>query len=99
MMGELMTKIKQAAFATALVLAGCSAAARADTEAYWRHEEGPAGAVVPDGPDTVLDSSGNGNHMQTFASANPPFTAATYTTMVSPLPLRSGAANNLSLDF
>jgi hypothetical protein len=67
--------------------------------AYWRHEEGPAGQIVPDGPDTVLDSSGNGNHMQTFSSAAAPFTAATYSANVSPLALRSGAPNTLSLDF
>ncbi len=67
--------------------------------AYWRHEEGPAGQIVPGGPDTVLDSSGNGNHMQTFASGVDPFTAATYSTNVSPLPLRSGLSNTLSLDF
>ncbi|MBA4105331.1 MAG: hypothetical protein C0485_06200 [Pirellula sp.] len=67
--------------------------------AYWRHEEGPAGQIVPGGPDTVLDSSGNGNHMQTFASGVDPFTAATYTPNVSPLPLRSGLPNTLSLDF
>jgi hypothetical protein len=34
--------------------------------------------------------------MQTF---NPTFTSATYSTMVSPLPLRSGLPNTLSLDF
>ncbi|BBO35732.1 LamG-like jellyroll fold domain-containing protein [Lacipirellula parvula] len=67
--------------------------------AYWRHEEGVAGQRVPDGPNTVLDASGNGNHMQTFSSAAAPFTAATYTTDVSPLALRSGAPNLLSLDF
>ncbi len=69
------------------------------TAAYWRHEEGPAGSIVPDGPDTVLDSSGSGNHMQTFSSANAPFTAATYSSNVSPLALRSGLPNTLSLDF
>lgn len=69
--------------------------AQADT-AYWRHEEGTAGANVAAGPDTVFDSSGNGNHMQTF---NPAFTAATYTSTVSPLALTSGLSNTLSLDF
>ena len=68
----------------------------AGTSAYWRHEEGPAGALIPAGNDTVLDSTGNGNHMQTF---NPAFTSATYTNVVSPLPLRSGLSNTLSLDF
>lgn len=70
-----------------------------DTAAYWRHEEGPAGSIVPDGDNTVLDSSGNDNHMRTFSSAAEPFTAATYVSQVSPLELRSGMANDLSLDF
>lgn len=79
---------------------GCSfvAASSADAavSAYWRHEEGPNGGLIPAGENTVLDSSGNGNHMQTF---NPSFTSATYTTSVSPLPLRSGLSNTYSLDF
>lgn len=84
----------------ALLVAGAFAhVASAADVAYWRHEEGPAGQIVASGPDTVLDSSGNGNHMQTFASGVSPFTAATYTSSVSPLPLRSGLANTLSLDF
>jgi hypothetical protein len=37
--------------------------------------------------------------MQTFSAASPPFTSATYSTLVSPLALRSGLANTLSLDF
>ena len=44
----------------------------------------------------MLDSTGNGNHMQTF---NPTFTSATYSSTVSPVPLRSGLPNTLSLDF
>ncbi len=71
-------------------------AALAATSAYWRHEEGANGALIAAGADTVLDSSGNGSHMQTF---NPAFTSATYTSTVSPVPLRSGFPNNLSLDF
>jgi len=67
--------------------------------AYWRHEEGTAGSLVPDGPNTVTDSSGDGNHMRTFSSANPPYTAGMYSSEVSPLPLRSGLSNNLSIDF
>jgi len=69
------------------------------TTAYWRHEEGPAGSLIPDGDNTVLDSSGANNHMRTFRSADPPYTAAMYSADVSPLPLRSGLSNNLSLDF
>jgi hypothetical protein len=75
-------------------------AATAATAAYWRHEENvPVGSIVPGGDDTVLDSSGNGNHMRTFASGVAPFTAATYSSIVSPLPLRSGLPNTKSLDF
>ena len=73
-----------------------AATASADPVAYWRHEEGAPGALIPAGNDTVLDSTGNGNHMQTF---NPAFTSATYSSTVSPVPLRSGLANTLSLDF
>jgi hypothetical protein len=73
-----------------------SSVASAATSGYWRHEEGPAGALIPAGPDTVLDSSGAGNHMQTF---DPAFTSATYTSTVSPVGLRSSLANNFSLDF
>lgn len=83
-------------WAAAAWLAASATVASAATQAYWRHEEGTAGAFIPAGPDTVLDSSGNGNHMQTF---NPTFTSATYTSDVSPLALRSGLANMLSLDF
>ncbi len=66
------------------------------TVAYWRHEERAGGQLVIGGPDSVIDSSGEGNHMRTF---DPSFSAATYSTIVSPLPLRSGMANTRSLDF
>jgi len=79
-----------------IYLAGWCASTQAAPVAYWRHEEGPAGSVVAAGDDTVLDATGNGNHMQTF---NPTFTAATYSSTVSPVPLRSGLTNTLSLDF
>jgi hypothetical protein len=79
-----------------LTLAASAAGAYANTSAYWRHEEGVAGGYIPAGPDTVLDSSGNGNHMQTF---NPAFTSGTYTSAVSPVPLRSGLPNTLAIDF
>ncbi|MCC6492798.1 MAG: hypothetical protein IT424_07240 [Pirellulales bacterium] len=82
--------------AAAVWLAGSAVAVNAATQAYWRHEEGPDGGLIPAGADTVLDSSGNGNHMRTF---NPTFTSATYTSQVSPVPLRSGLPNNFSLDF
>jgi hypothetical protein len=96
--------------ATSLILWAAAVAAYlapshvlAATAAYWRHEEAvPVGGVVPGGEaeqDTVLDSSGNGNHMRTFRSTTAPFTAATYSSTVSPLPLRSGLPNTKSLDF
>lgn len=69
---------------------------QAATAAYWRHEEGTDGALIASGPGSVLDSSGNGNPMQTF---DPTFTSATYSSNVSPVPLRSGLSNSLSLDF
>ena len=85
-----------AAVAMAIVLSLLGEPCLAGTVAYWRHEEGPAGGLIPAGPDTVLDSSGNGNHMKTF---DPSFTSATYSSSVSPLPLRSGLPNTLSLNF
>jgi len=72
-----------------------AAAAQGATSAYWRHE-GTPGTLIPAGNDTVPDSSGNGNHMQTF---DPSFTSATYSSLVSPVPLRSGLPNTSSLDF
>jgi hypothetical protein len=85
---------KKTGWLTTLCLASWCLAAHAQPVAYWRHEEGPNGALIPPGPDTVLDSTGNGNHMQTF---DPGFTSATYTSTVSPVPLRSGLPNTLSL--
>jgi hypothetical protein len=82
--------------AIAVVLGLVAQSANAATSAYWRHEEGPAGGLIPAGPGTVLDSSGNGNNMKTY---DPTFTSATYSSSVSPLALRSGLANTLSLDF
>lgn len=89
----------QGAVAAVLLLSFACTDVFASTSAYWRHEEGISGQIVPPGPDTVLDSSVNGNHMQTFASGVAPFTAATYSPIVSPLALRSGLPNTLSLDF
>ena len=66
------------------------------TVAYWRHEEGTNGGVVSSGAAAVQDSSGAGNHMRTYIAGS---TSASYTTDVSPLPLRSGQDNNLSLNF
>src|SRR3954468_19104258 len=93
--GELVMNMKQALWAAAFVVASIVGVAEGATSAYWRHE-GTPGTLIPAGPDTVPDSSGNGNHMQTF---NPSTTSATYSSTVSPVPLRSGLPNTSSLDF
>jgi Concanavalin A-like lectin/glucanases superfamily/PEP-CTERM motif len=90
-----MMNMKQVFWAAALCVASAATAADGATSAYWRHE-GPPGTLIPAGSDTVPDSSGNGNHMQTF---NPAFTSPTYSSTVSPIPLRSGLTNTTSLDF
>ncbi|MCC6494510.1 MAG: LamG domain-containing protein [Pirellulales bacterium] len=92
-------RVRTIVFSAIAALYLAPSCAHAATSAYWRHEEGPSGSIVPDGSDTVLDSSGNGNHMETFRSAFEPFTAATYSPIISPLALRSGLPNTLSLDF
>lgn len=66
------------------------------TVAYWRHEEGPNGGLISSNADSIIDSSENSNHMQTF---DPSFTSASYSSTVSPLPLAGGLANTFSLDF
>lgn len=78
----------------------------AETIGYWRFEEKTSGNVSATNtggavPNTVLDSSGKGNHMQTWTAA----TAPTYTTSVSfpsgtlaGVPA-TGALNTASLDF
>jgi Concanavalin A-like lectin/glucanases superfamily/PEP-CTERM motif len=80
---------------TLLCLTAFAASVHAVPVAYWRHE-GTPGSTIPAGADTVPDATGNGNHMQTF---NPAFTSATYSSTVSPVPLRSGLPNTSSLDF
>lgn len=87
---------KKTGWIVVCVLIGWCSLSIAQPAAYWRHEEGAPGALIPSGPDTVLDSTGNGNHMQTF---NPTFTSATYSSVVSPVPLLSGLPNTRSLDF
>jgi hypothetical protein len=69
--------------------------------AYWRFEEKTAGEVNYGDtggsvPNTVLDSSGVGNHMQTWLW----WSAPTYTTGIpfSPVPV-TGANNTASLEF
>jgi len=78
----------------------------AETVGYWRFEENTSGNVPATNtggavPNTVLDSSGKGNHLQTWTTA----TAPTYTTSV-PFPAgtlagipATGALNTASLDF
>jgi hypothetical protein len=84
------------AFLAMLFLSADLLAQQLGTVAYWRHEEGTDGGLIPAGFDTVIDSSGNFNDMRTF---DPTFTSATYTSIVSPLALRSGQPNTLALDF
>lgn len=82
--------------ATLMAVIALAQTSLAATSAYWRHEEGSSGGLIAAGPGSVLDSSGNSNDMQTF---DPTFTSATYSTSVSPLALKSGLPNTLSLDF
>ncbi|MBN2474904.1 MAG: PEP-CTERM sorting domain-containing protein [Pirellulales bacterium] len=80
-----------------LLLAAVAVPAPAATIAYWQFEEGPVDTqtAVYQG-DWFLDSSGNGNHMWTWADT----TAPTYRSDVpfATVP-QTGAANDLSLQF
>jgi len=88
------------------ILAALSGELHASTQAYWRFEEQTSGNVSATNTggavtNTVLDSSGQGNHMQTWTAT----TAPTYTTSV-PFPAgtlagvpATGALNTASLDF
>lgn len=94
-----MKKVLFGILAIAAGLLICRSAAFAVTanplqSAYWRFEEGPNGSPVTPGIEFVQDSI-NDNDMR----ASTPATAPTYTNTVAPFALRSGAANNLSLDF
>lgn len=76
----------------------------ASTIAYWRFEEGPAGSPVPASStgndpafaDTVIDSSGSGNHLRTWTTDVAP-------NYISDTPFgavpQTGQTNNLALDF
>ena len=72
--------IRQALFTLAMACIISSAdSASASTVAHWRFQEGPLGANVPAGSggeaefdNTVLDSSGNGNHLRTWAGFSSP---------------------------
>lgn len=103
--------MRSAGFTRARALAIIAAAAslwaagpaRADTQAYWRFEEQPAGVAFPPpstdgGPDSglAIDSSGHGNNLRTFAGfTNPRYVAASPGGTVP----RTGLPNNTSLDF
>lgn len=67
----------------------------ASTIAYFRFEEATSGPV-PVAADAILDSSGNGHHLRTYAD----YTAPSYSSTV-PLPVvpGTGAANTASLNF
>lgn len=78
----------------------------AETVAYWRFEDQISGQVPASWnggsvPNTILDSSGNGNHMQTWNWDTSP----SYTDQVSPPAgalsgiAATGALNSASLDF
>lgn len=104
--GRGAARLRKAA-AVALLAAGgsliASVPARAQTVAYYRFEEGAVGARVPvtsdavaPGGSPVLDYSGNGNNMKTFAD----FSAPTYSSNVpAPVIPQTGALNQRSLAF
>jgi hypothetical protein len=83
-----------------------SEAGHGSTQAYWRFEENtsgpvPAGSTGGSVTNTILDASGNGNHMQTWNTG----TAPSYSESVFPTPNPSNyleishQANYSSLDF
>ncbi len=87
----------KAPLAVSLVLMAIAVEAQAATIAYWRFEEGPVDTqtTVNQG-DWFLDSSGNGNHMWTWAD----FTAPTYRADVPFDPVsQTAGANGLALEF
>src|SRR5690606_38495019 len=67
----------------------------------WRFEEGTVGErVSPRNEPVVVDEFGGDNNMQAFLNQDETVDSApTYTSDVAPTPLRSGAPNNLALDF
>lgn len=84
------------ALATSVTLSMFPAAA-AETVAHWRFDEGPAGSMVEHPQvDVVLDSSGNGNHLRTWAD----YTAPSYSedTPFGSIPL-TGEPNDFSMNF
>jgi hypothetical protein len=63
--------------------------------AYWRFEEGPVGTLVDHNAYGPVKDSINENHLEAFSINAAPL----YVDDVPPVPLRSGLANNMSLDF
>lgn len=82
-----------------LALASCSVVGSlaAETVAYWRFDEGPADTVVhPFQTDVVMDVSGNGNHLHTWADYSAPrFVGETPFDSVP----QSGLPNDFAMDF
>jgi hypothetical protein len=91
-----MMNFRNLMLAVAVCGLGCATMAQAATSAYWRFEDLPDGSLVPAGNNTVPDSSGNNSPLQTF---DPTFTSPSYSSLVSPVPLRRGLPNTRSLDF
>lgn len=103
-----MRRLARLALCVALFLSVCSSAdfiwAVDPTpleSAYWRFEEGTVGErVSPRNEPVVVDEFGGDNNMQAFLNQDETIDSApTYTSDVAPTPLRSGAPNNLALDF
>jgi hypothetical protein len=92
------------AVVASLAVAIClSATSHADTVAYWRFEEGPAGTDVihiAGEPNTfspdVLDESGNGNHLSAWVTGGGPGHGYRVDRPVTAIGL-TGAANNFSV--
>lgn len=65
-------------------------------DAYWRFEEGPADTTVPPVAGNILDSTGNGHHMQTENDDTGPMYVSTVPGAVVP---QTGQANTLAFSF
>lgn len=103
-----MTKPKKPIVRTLLCLTALCAFAvtslSGSTLVHWNFDEGSDGASVPAGAgggeaefdDTVLDSSGNGNHLRTWANFSAPVYSANVPFGSVP---QTGRSNSLALDF
>ena len=96
---QLSSVVRSLSLVGSLVL--CFSSAKAGTVAYWRFEEGPAGAniahTVGNGvfEAAVFDASGNGNHLSAFTADN--WGASHYTTDVAANLLPAGLGNSYSI--